>query len=117
MKKALRIVAVAGLAIFLVISLAQAEKKETAPSGQMGMMGRGGMMGQGGMMKPGMMQGMMGMSCPMMGMMGGQAMDPKMQGEMMVLKGQMMKNMAEMMSKQGDWMIQQGTKQAKEEGK
>jgi len=115
MKKALGVLAVAGLAIFLVISMAQAERKD-APSGHMGMMG------QGGMMKPGMMQGMMGgrmmgMSCPMMGMMGGQAMDPKMQGEMMVLKGQMMKKMAEMMAIQGDSMIKKGRKQAREEGK
>ncbi len=110
MKKALGVLAVAGLAIFLVISMAQAERKD-APSGHMGMMGQGGMMGHGGMMgqgammKPGMMHGVMGG-----GMMGGQAMDPKMQGEMMVLKGQMM-------IKQGDWMIKQGKKQAAEAGK
>jgi len=112
MKKALGVLAVAGLAIFLVISMAQAERKD-APSGHMGMMGQGGMMGhggmmgQGGMMKPGMMHGMMG----------GQAMDPKMQGEMMVLKGQMMVLKGKMMIKQGDWMIKQGKKQAAEAGK
>ena len=123
MKKALGVIAVAGLAIVLVISLAQAEKKEV-PSGQMGMMGSG-MMGRGGMMGSGMTGhsgktghgGMMGMPCPMMGMMGGRAADPKLHGEMMVLKGQMMKKMAEMMAKQGDRMIQQGRNQAKEADK
>ncbi len=115
MTMALGVLAVAGLAIFLVISMAQAERKD-APSGHMGMMG------QGGMMKPGMRQGMMGggmmgMPCPMMGMMGGRAADPKLHGEMMVLKGQMMKKMAEMMAKQGDRMIQQGRKKAAEAAK
>ena len=130
MKKALGVIAVAGLAIVLVISLAQAEKKEV-PSGQMGMMGSG-MMGRGGMMGSGMTGhsgktghggmhgmmggGMMGMPCPMMAM-GGRDADPKLHGEMMVLKGQMMKKMAEMMAKQGDRMIQQGRNQAKEAGK
>ena len=131
MKKALGIVAATGLAIVLVVSLAHAEKKD-APSGQMGMMGRGGMMGSGGMMghsgktghggmrgmMPGMMGGgTMGMPCPGMGMMGGQAADPKLHGEMMVLKGQMMKKMAEMMSNQGDRMIEKGRKQVREAGK
>ncbi len=79
-------------------------------------------MGQGGMMKPGMRQGMMGggmmgMPCPMMGMMGDRAADPKLHGEMMVLNGQMMKKMAEMMAKQGNRMIEQGRNQAKEAGK
>ncbi len=58
MKKALGIFGVAGLAIVLVISLAQAEKKDV-PSGQMGVVGSGGMMGRG--MMGMMMGGMMGM--------------------------------------------------------
>ena len=58
-----------------------------------------------------------GMSCPEMGVMSGQAADPKRQGEMMVLKGQMMKKMAEMMAIQGDSMIKKGRKQAREAGK
>ena len=58
-----------------------------------------------------------GMSCPEMGVMSGQAADPKRQGEMMVLKGEMMKKMAEMMAIQGDSMIKKGRKQAREAGK
>ena len=81
-----------------------------------GMTGHSGKTGHGGM--HGMMGGgMMGMPCPMMGMMGDRAADPKLHGEMMVLNGQMMKKMAEMMAKQGNRMIEQGRNQAKEAGK
>jgi len=118
MKKAAGIVATAGLVIVLVVSLAQAQKKEasTGPMGKgcPGMMGQSCMMGGSTMMG----SGMMGMPCHMMGVvMGGQAVDSKLQGEMMVLRGEMMKKMAEMMAKRGEGMIKQGKEQAKKAGK
>jgi hypothetical protein len=74
----------------------EAQEQSSSPHS---MMGRG-MMGQ----------GMMGMMCPMMammmdpsgmGMMGGQAMDPKAVGRMLQLRGDLLKAMGEVLYKHG----------------